>query len=168
MHLVIIIPVYNEEAQLAASVTLLRAYLDTLPHGPHSQAALSRLEELELAAHVDRTEGKKVFTVGTISGIPVSGTCDLFDAAAGTVVARRLHGERPGLAWARLVDGGGVVAGERLREYACDANVHRVITDAHSVVLDYGHATRAVPTGLSSGLAPRGTSACWSTCSGMA
>ena len=41
-----------------------------------------------------------------------------------------------------------VVDPASLRRLACDAGVHRVVTDGGSHVLDYGRETRAVPDGL--------------------
>src|SRR5690606_26806634 len=32
-----------------------------------------------------------------------------------------------------------------MRQLLCDANVHRVITDGRSAILDYGRATRTIP-----------------------
>ncbi len=43
---------------------------------------------------------------------------------------------------------GTAVAAEDARRLACDANVHRVITDPDGTVLDYGRATRTVSAAL--------------------
>jgi len=46
-----------------------------------------------------------------------------------------------------LVDGG-FLDGASIRRLLCDANVHRVVTDGRSTVLDYGTSTRTVPAHL--------------------
>jgi hypothetical protein len=57
--------------------------------------------------------------------------------------------------WEALVDGGpgrvvggGFLDGVSVQRLLCDANVHRVVTDGRSTVLDYGTATRTVPANL--------------------
>ncbi len=35
-----------------------------------------------------------------------------------------------------------------IRKIACDANIHRVITEGRSSILDYGHTTRTIPPGV--------------------
>ncbi len=42
-----------------------------------------------------------------------------------------------------------------LRRLLCDANVHRVITDGRSSILDYGHATRTIPPAVYTSLVLR-------------
>lgn len=48
---------------------------------------------------------------------------------------------------ARLVNGGALDA-PTTKRLLCDANVHRVVTDGRSTILDYGRATRTVPANL--------------------
>jgi hypothetical protein len=45
--------------------------------------------------------------------------------------------------------------GATLRQLACDANVHRVITDGRSSILDYGRATRTIPPAVYASLVLR-------------
>ena len=47
----------------------------------------------------------------------------------------------------RLVDDG-VVDGPSIARLLCDANVHRVVSEGRSSILDYGTATRTVPANL--------------------
>jgi hypothetical protein len=47
----------------------------------------------------------------------------------------------------RLVDDG-VVDGPSIARLLCDANVHRVVREGRSSILDYGTATRTVPANL--------------------
>ncbi len=42
-----------------------------------------------------------------------------------------------------------------IRQIACDANVHRVITDGRSSILDFGRATRTIPPAVFTALALR-------------
>jgi hypothetical protein len=42
-----------------------------------------------------------------------------------------------------------------IRAYACDAEIHRLLTDGASTILDYGMATRTVPKGLFNALVLR-------------
>ena len=57
--------------------------------------------------------------------------------------------------WEALLDGGpgrlvggGFLDGASIKRLLCDANVHRVVTDGRSSILDYGTATRTVPANL--------------------
>jgi Domain of unknown function (DUF222) len=54
----------------------------------------------------------------------------------------------------RLVDGS-VLDAATLRRLACDAGIHRVITDGRSSILDYGTTTRTVPAPLFNALVIR-------------
>jgi hypothetical protein len=45
--------------------------------------------------------------------------------------------------------------GATLRKLACDAALHRVITDGRSSILDYGHATRTIPPAVYTSLVLR-------------
>ena len=67
-----------------------------------------------------------------------------------------------GISWRDLQAGtpGHHVAGDpidaaTIRAYACDAEIHRLITDGASTILDYGMATRTVPRGLYNALVLR-------------
>ncbi|MCA1843242.1 MAG: HNH endonuclease [Actinobacteria bacterium] len=53
------------------------------------------------------------------------------------------------------VVGGGVLDGSEIKALLCDCEVHRVITDGRSVILDYGTATRTVSAALFAALALR-------------
>jgi len=53
------------------------------------------------------------------------------------------------------VVGGGVLDGSEIRALLCDCEIHRVITDGRSVILDYGTATRTVAVALFAALALR-------------
>ena len=46
------------------------------------------------------------------------------------------------------VVGGGFLDGASIKRLLCDSNVHRVVTDGRSSILDYGTATRTVPQNL--------------------
>ncbi len=61
-----------------------------------------------------------------------------------------LLARRPG----RFVDGG-MVDAAAVQALACDAAVHRVVTDGESTILDYGRTTRSVPAPLWSALVLR-------------
>lgn len=50
---------------------------------------------------------------------------------------------------------GSTVDPATLRQIACDANVHRVITDGASSILDYGRSTRTIPPAVYNALAIR-------------
>lgn len=50
---------------------------------------------------------------------------------------------------------GAPLDGATLRRLACDANVHRVITDGRSSILDYGRATRTIPPAVYTSLVLR-------------
>ena len=54
-----------------------------------------------------------------------------------------------------LVDSGGVITAADALRHACDANVHRFITQGKSTTLDYGRATRTVPANLFTVIARR-------------
>ena len=54
----------------------------------------------------------------------------------------------------RLLDGT-VLDGATIRRLACDAGIHRVVTDGRSSILDYGHTTRTVPANLYNALVVR-------------
>ena len=67
-----------------------------------------------------------------------------------------------GISWHDLQSGapGHHVAGDPISAatilaYACDAEIHRLITDGASTILDYGMATRTVPRGLFNALVLR-------------
>jgi len=45
--------------------------------------------------------------------------------------------------------------GSSIRKIACDANIHRVITDGLGSILDYGRATRTIPPALYTSLVLR-------------
>jgi hypothetical protein len=51
--------------------------------------------------------------------------------------------------------GGMPLSGAAIRQIACDANVHRVITDGQSAILDFGRATRTIPPAVFTALALR-------------
>ncbi|HVF73846.1 MAG TPA: DUF222 domain-containing protein [Acidimicrobiales bacterium] len=51
--------------------------------------------------------------------------------------------------------GGGVLDGASVQALACDAAVHRVVTDGRSTILDYGTSTRTIPAPLWSALVLR-------------
>ena len=51
--------------------------------------------------------------------------------------------------------GGGFLDGAAIGRLLCDAEVHRVVTDGRSTILDYGTATRTVPPALWSALVLR-------------
>jgi hypothetical protein len=51
--------------------------------------------------------------------------------------------------------GGVPLPGSTIRRIACDANVHRVITDGASSILDYGRATRTIPPAVYTSLVLR-------------
>lgn len=51
--------------------------------------------------------------------------------------------------------GGGLLDGPSLQALACDAAVHRVVTDGRSAILDYGRSTRTIPAPLWSALVLR-------------
>jgi hypothetical protein len=66
------------------------------------------------------------------------------------------------ITWQQLQAGapGSHVAGDpidaaTIRAYACDAEIHRLVTDGASTILDYGMATRTVPKGLFNALVLR-------------
>jgi hypothetical protein len=61
-----------------------------------------------------------------------------------------LRAEQPGA----TVDGRPLVFSD-IEMLLCDCNLHRVLTDAKGVILDYGRATRTVPTPLFNALAIR-------------
>ncbi|MGK2949731.1 MAG: DUF222 domain-containing protein [Acidimicrobiales bacterium] len=61
-----------------------------------------------------------------------------------------LHDEGPG----RTLDGN-PLPGLVVRKIACDANIHRVITDGQSSILDYGRATRSIPPAVYTSLVLR-------------
>jgi hypothetical protein len=61
-----------------------------------------------------------------------------------------LHDQRPG----RTLSGV-PLAGVTVRTIACDANVHRVITDGAGSILDYGRATRSIPPAVYTALVLR-------------
>lgn len=42
-----------------------------------------------------------------------------------------------------------------VRKLACDANIHRVITDGRSSILDYGRSTRTIPPAVYTSLVLR-------------
>ena len=54
----------------------------------------------------------------------------------------------------RFVDGG-LLDGASVQALACDAAVHRVVTDGRSTILDYGTSTRTIPAPLWSALVLR-------------
>ena len=54
----------------------------------------------------------------------------------------------------RFVDGG-LLDAASIRALACDAAVHRVVTDGRSTILDYGTSTRTIPAPLWSALVLR-------------
>ena len=51
--------------------------------------------------------------------------------------------------------GGAVIDPVTLLRLACDAIIHRVVTDGASAILDYGHASRVVPAPLWNALVVR-------------
>jgi len=51
--------------------------------------------------------------------------------------------------------GGAPLDAATMRRLACDANVHRVITDGKSSILDYGRATRTIPPAVYTALVLR-------------
>jgi hypothetical protein len=61
-----------------------------------------------------------------------------------------LRGEQPG----RTL-GGVPIPGPSIRKIACDANIHRVITDGAGAILDYGRATRTIPPAVYTSLVLR-------------
>ncbi len=61
-----------------------------------------------------------------------------------------LHDQQPG----RTL-GGVPLPGLVVRKIACDANIHRVITDGASSILDYGRATRTIPAAVYTSLVLR-------------
>jgi hypothetical protein len=61
-----------------------------------------------------------------------------------------LHAGRDG----RTLDGA-PLDGTTLRRIACDANIHRVITDGRSSILDYGRTTRTIPPAVYTSLVLR-------------
>ena len=48
----------------------------------------------------------------------------------------------------RYLTSSGPVTPDRVRELCCDANIHRVLTDSHSIILDHSAAERTVPPAL--------------------
>ena len=51
--------------------------------------------------------------------------------------------------------GGVPIPGSTIRQIACDANIHRVITDGLGSILDYGRATRTIPPAVYTSLVLR-------------
>ncbi|HVF76320.1 MAG TPA: DUF222 domain-containing protein [Acidimicrobiales bacterium] len=51
--------------------------------------------------------------------------------------------------------GGGLLDGASIQALACDAAIHRVVTDGRSTILDYGTSTRTIPAPLWSALVLR-------------
>ncbi|HVF75620.1 MAG TPA: DUF222 domain-containing protein [Acidimicrobiales bacterium] len=51
--------------------------------------------------------------------------------------------------------GGGLLDGASVQALACDAAIHRVVTDGRSTILDYGTSTRTIPAPLWSALVLR-------------
>ncbi|HVF73405.1 MAG TPA: DUF222 domain-containing protein [Acidimicrobiales bacterium] len=51
--------------------------------------------------------------------------------------------------------GGGLIDGASMQALACDAAIHRVVTDGRSTILDYGTSTRTIPAPLWSALVLR-------------
>ena len=66
------------------------------------------------------------------------------------VTHEHLHDEGPG----RALDGN-PLPGLVIRKIACDANIHRVITDGRSSILDYGRSTRTIPPAVYTSLVLR-------------
>jgi hypothetical protein len=54
----------------------------------------------------------------------------------------------------RLI-GGGLLSNADVKTLLCDCDIHRVLTDTNGVILDYGRATKTVPTPLFNALALR-------------
>lgn len=61
-----------------------------------------------------------------------------------------LHAERGG----RTLEGA-PLDGATIRRLACDANIHRVVTDGRSSILDYGRTTRTIPPAVYTALVLR-------------
>ena len=51
--------------------------------------------------------------------------------------------------------GGVPIPGSTIRQIACDANIHRVITDGLGSILDYGRSTRSIPPAVYTSLVLR-------------
>src|SRR5690606_8646951 len=76
------------------------------------------------------------------------------------VVAHESLGRAPE---GRYVDGPPVGPGA-LRAMLCDADVHRVVVEGGSAILDYGRATRTVPTDLADAVVLRDQGCRWPGC----
>ena len=97
--------------------------------------------------------------------------CDAFLRGGG----RRRRGQRPhvnvvvayeslrGSPRGRYVDGPPVSPGV-LRAMLCDADVHRVVAEGGSAILDFGRATRTVPTDLADAVVLRDQGCRWPGC----
>jgi hypothetical protein len=68
-----------------------------------------------------------------------------------------------GTAEGRYVDGP-PVGGAQLGALLCDANIHRVVVEGRSTILDYGRATRTIPVDLFNALVLRDEGCRWPGC----
>ena len=162
--------------ETATAMSLWRARADALvddapPAEPERSVHLSKTLEgrWELKGSLDVEGGEVVAAalrlamVDDFERLPAVKRADAFVDIARFYLDHQQHRpagrHRPHLNvvvdWEALLDGGpgrvvggGFLDGASIKRLLCDANVHRVVTDGRSSLLDYGTATRTVPANL--------------------